>query len=58
MPNGACQKQNAVEHFGIEIIYSDEMLRRCEALLRNARKIGTGGFCPPLSDNLKRKIWL
>jgi hypothetical protein len=26
------------------------------AMLRNAREIGAGGLCPPLSDNLKAKM--
>jgi hypothetical protein len=31
-------------------------LWRCEAKRSNAREIGAGGFCPPLSDNLKAKM--
>jgi hypothetical protein len=34
---------NSFEHFVIENICPDEMLRRCEALLRYAREIGVGG---------------
>jgi hypothetical protein len=49
-------EQPRLEHFVIENIYSDEMLRRCCASLSNAREIGVGGLCPPLSDNLKRKM--
>jgi hypothetical protein len=40
----------------IENIYPDKRLRRCEALLRNAREIGAGGLFPPSSGNLKRKL--
>jgi hypothetical protein len=46
-----------LEHFVIEIIYSDKMLWRCEAKRSNARAIGVGGLCPPLSDNLKREMF-
>jgi hypothetical protein len=45
-----------LEYFVIKNIYSDKMLRRCEALLCNAREIGVGGLCSRLSDNLNRKI--
>jgi hypothetical protein len=44
-----------MEHFHLQIVYAEKMLRRREALLRNAREIGAGGLCPPSSDNLKRK---
>jgi hypothetical protein len=37
-------------------ISSDKMLWRCEAKRSNAREIVVGGLCPPLSDNLKRKM--
>jgi hypothetical protein len=33
----------ALEHFVIENIYFDKMLRRCEILLYNACEIGVGG---------------
>jgi hypothetical protein len=45
-----------LEHFVIENIYPDEMLRRREAKRSTAREIGAGGLCPPSSDNLKRKM--
>jgi hypothetical protein len=45
-----------LEHFAIENIYPDEMLRRCAALLRTAREVGAGGQSLPSSDNLKRKM--
>jgi hypothetical protein len=45
-----------LKHFVIENIYSDKMLWRCYASLRNAREIGAGGLCPPSSDNLKAKM--
>ncbi len=32
------------------------MLWPCEATCNKAREIGVGELCPPLSDNLKRKL--
>ncbi len=32
------------------------MLWPCEAQRSKARKIGAGGLCPTLNDNLKRKL--
>ena len=43
-------------HCVIEVIYTDEMLWRCQAKRRNAREIGVGEFCSPLRDNLKAKM--
>ena len=37
------------------MLLKGKMLWRCETSLRNAREIGVGGLCPPLSDNLKAK---
>jgi hypothetical protein len=45
------------EHFIIENIYPDEMLRWREALPLNAREIGAGeGLCPPSIDCFKCKM--
>jgi hypothetical protein len=45
-----------LEHFVIENICSDKMLWQCKAKRSNAREIGSGWLCPPLSDNLKAKM--
>jgi hypothetical protein len=44
-----------LKHFSVGNILSEEMLRRCEAFLRDAREIGPGGLVSPSSGNLKRK---
>jgi hypothetical protein len=45
-----------LEYFVIENIYHDKMLLRRRAKRSNASEIVVGGLCPPLSDNLKRKM--
>jgi hypothetical protein len=45
-----------IGHFNIENIYPDKMLWPCEAKRNKAREVAAGGLCPPLSDNLKRKM--